>query len=67
MSSEYFKDVKKQPCPYLKEKLHPNLVKALIASESSFRPNQLANPKNSNSARSLMQVTNVTRKTLADE
>lgn len=46
--------------------LDPNLVKALIATESSFDPNQLANKKNSNSARGLMQITNDTRKILGD-
>ncbi len=42
--------------------LEPNLVKALIASESSFDPNKLANSKNSNSARGLTQILNNTRK-----
>jgi len=60
--TKYWNDVLKP-----EEKLHPNVVKALIASESSFRPKQLANPKNSNSARGLMQITNNTRKILADE
>ncbi len=46
------------------EPLDPNLVKALIASESGFDPNQLASKKNSNSARGLMQITNETRKLL---
>jgi Transglycosylase SLT domain len=44
--------------------LEPNLVKALIASESGFDPNRLANKKTSNSARGLMQITNDTRKLL---
>ncbi len=47
--------------------LDPNLFKALIASESSFNPNALANKKNQNSARGLTQLKNDTRKILADE
>ncbi|MFN8370282.1 MAG: transglycosylase SLT domain-containing protein [Bacteriovoracaceae bacterium] len=47
--------------------LNPSLVKALIASESGFDPLQLANKKNSNSARGLTQITNNTRKILSDE
>ncbi len=47
--------------------LDPKFVKDLIASEASFDPNILANPKDSNSARGLMQLTNSTRKILADE
>jgi hypothetical protein len=47
--------------------LDPNLVKALIATESSFEAKELANRKNPNSARGLMQITNDTRKILADE
>lgn len=47
--------------------LDPNLVKALIATESGFNPNVLANKKKLNSARGLMQITNVTRKILGDE
>lgn len=50
-----------------KEPLNPNIVKALIASESGFNPEMLANKKNSNSARGLMQILNSTRKTLGDE
>jgi hypothetical protein len=49
------------------EPLDPKLVKALIASESSFNPTVLANSKNSNSARGLLQLTNATRKILGDE
>jgi hypothetical protein len=45
-------------------RLNQNLVKALIASESGFDPNKLANSKNSNSARGLTQITNETRKLL---
>lgn len=48
------------------EALQPNLVKALIASESDFVPRKLANKKNGNSARGLMQITNETRKILGD-
>lgn len=39
----------------------------MIASESGFDPNILANSKNSNSARGLLQITNDTRKILGDE
>ncbi len=46
------------------ETLEPNIVKALIATESSFKPKRLADKKNQNSARGLMQVTNDTRKIL---
>ena len=58
---QYWNDVLKPDEP-----LDPNLVKALIASESGFDPNQLANKKNSNSARGLMQITNDTRKIFGD-
>ncbi len=44
--------------------LDPNIVKALIASESGFDANKLANKKNGNSARGLMQITNESRKLL---
>jgi len=47
--------------------LDPDIVKALIASESGFDPNILADKKNKNSARGLMQITNDTRKILGDE
>lgn len=47
--------------------LSSNIVKALIASESGFQAEMLANRKNSNSARGLMQILNSTRKTLGDE
>ena len=47
--------------------LDPNLVKALIASESGFRPSKLADKDNSNSARGLTQILNATRKILGDE
>ncbi len=56
---QYWNDVLKP-----NEPLDPNLVKALIASESGFDPNQIAKKKNSNSARGLMQITNDTRKLL---
>jgi len=46
------------------ELLNPNLVKALIASESGFEPTLLAEKRNSNSARGLTQITNDTRKLL---
>ena len=49
------------------EFLEPNLVKALIASESSFKPEILADPKDPNSARGLMQLLNSTRKILGNE
>jgi hypothetical protein len=47
--------------------LDPNLVKALIASESNFYPEKLNNEEDSNSARGLMQITNSTRKLLDNE
>jgi len=47
--------------------LDPNIVKALIATESGFNSGILANKKNKNSARGLMQITNDTRKILGDE
>ena len=50
-----------------KESLDPNLVKALIASESGFDPNVLADKRNGNSARGLTQITNATQKILCDE
>ena len=59
---QYWNDIFKSKNP-----LDPNLVKALIATESSFRKDLLANKKNQNSARGLMQVTNGSRKILGDE
>lgn len=56
---QYWSDVLKPDEP-----LDPNLVKALIASESGFNPTLLAKKKNSNSARGLTQITNDTRKLL---
>ncbi len=46
--------------------LDPNLAKALIASESKFDEKSLFNPKNSDSARGLMQINNQGRKSLGD-
>jgi hypothetical protein len=60
--TKYWNDVFKPEPP-----LDPNIVKALIASESGFDPKILANKKNKNSARGLMQITNDTRKILGDE
>lgn len=60
--TQYWNDVF-QP----RDPLTPNLVKALIASESSFKADALANEKNGNSARGLTQITNATRKILGDE
>ncbi len=60
--TQYWNDVLKPDTP-----LDPNIVKALIASESGFDPQILANKKDQNSARGLMQITNKTRKILADE
>jgi hypothetical protein len=48
------------------EPLNPNLVKALIASESGFEPTKLNKKKNANGARGLMQITNTSRKLLDD-
>jgi hypothetical protein len=50
-----------------KELLDPNIVKALIASESDFNPTVLAKPKDPLSGRGLMQILNDSRKILADE
>ncbi len=47
--------------------LDPNLIKALIASESGFDPKALASKKDSNSARGLMQITNESRKLLGGD
>ncbi|MBI3018683.1 MAG: transglycosylase SLT domain-containing protein [Deltaproteobacteria bacterium] len=60
--TQYWHEVLKSEIP-----LDSNLVKALIASESSFDPKILANKKDSNSARGLMQITNATRKILGNE
>ena len=50
-----------------KDRLDPNLVKALIGTESSFNPNADTKIKGSGRARGLMQVTDGTRKILKDE
>jgi hypothetical protein len=47
--------------------LDPNLIKALIATESSFHPTEDNKLKGDKRALGLMQITNSTRKTLADE
>lgn len=47
--------------------LDPNIVKALIATESSFNPKTMADKKNPKSARGLMQVTDDSRKYLGNE
>jgi len=47
--------------------LEPNLVKALIASESGFRPELLHKKRDPGSARGLMQITNDARKLLNNE
>ena len=59
---QYWNDILKPDEP-----LPPNLVKALIASESGFNATLLADKKNSNSARGLTQVTNQTRKILGGD
>ena len=58
---QYWNEVLKPDMP-----LDPNLVKALIASESGFDPHKLADPKNSDSARGLTQILNFTRKILGN-
>jgi len=58
---QYWNEVLKPDQP-----LDPNLVKALIASESGFDPNKMYNKKDSNSARGLMQITNDSRKLMDD-
>ncbi len=60
--TKYWNDVLKPDVP-----LDPNTVKALIATESSFNPKILANKKDQNSARGLMQITNATRRILGNE
>ena len=60
--AQYWSDVLSPNDP-----VDPNLVKALIASESGFNPTLLANKRNPNSARGLTQITNGTRKILGDE
>jgi len=60
--TQYWNETLKPESP-----LDPNLIKALIASESRFEPHLLAQKKDPNSARGLMQITNKTRKILANE
>ena len=48
------------------EPLDPNLVKALIFTESRFDPTTLAKRTDKNSARGLMQVTNKSREIMAN-
>ncbi len=60
--TKYWNDVLKPDTP-----LKPNVVKALIATESGFDAKILANKKDKNSARGLMQVTNESRKILGNE
>lgn len=50
-----------------KEPFDPDLIKALIASESSFNPNADTKKKGSGRARGLLQVTDGTRRILKDE
>jgi uncharacterized protein with HEPN domain len=56
---QYWNDVLKPDVP-----LDPNLIKALVASESGFDANRLVSKNDSNSARGLTQITNATRKLL---
>ncbi len=60
--TKYWNDVLKPDIP-----LEPNVVKALIATESGFDAKILANKKDKNSARGLMQMTNESRKILGNE
>lgn len=50
-----------------KDPLDPDLVKALIATESEFNPEAKPPGGSSNAARGLMQITNKTRKILGDD
>lgn len=59
---QYWNDVLKPSTP-----LDANLIKALIATESSFNPERLADENKPNSARGLMQITNSTREILGDD
>ncbi len=59
---QYWSEVLKPSQP-----LDPNLVKALIASESSFNPKKINKNKDPDSARGLMQITNDARKLLDDD
>ena len=58
---QYWNDIFKPITP-----LTSNFVKALIASESGFKPTELSDKKNQNSARGLTQLTDKTRKILGD-
>ena len=60
--TKYWNDVLSPDKP-----LDPNLVKALIASESRFHPKILADPKKPKSGRGLMQMIDASRKILGDE
>ncbi|HLB59808.1 MAG TPA: transglycosylase SLT domain-containing protein [Bdellovibrionota bacterium] len=60
--TKYWNEVLKPKIP-----LDPNLVKALIASESSFNPNSNKLASKGNKARGLMQVTDQTIKMLKNE
>ena len=53
---QYWNDIFQPDVP-----LTSNIVKALIASESGFDPESLANPRNPKSARGLMQILDKTR------
>jgi len=59
---QYWNDVLQPDVP-----LAPDLFKALVASESGFKSDALANKKNPKSARGLTQITDETRKILGDE
>ncbi|MGK5084131.1 transglycosylase SLT domain-containing protein [Bdellovibrionota bacterium FG-1] len=50
-----------------KDPLDPDLVKALIATESRFNPTAMPPGKNPRRARGLMQITSKTREILSDE
>lgn len=60
--TQYWNETLKPDLP-----LDPNLIKALVASESGFDPSRLAKKSDVNSARGLLQITNKTRKILANE
>ncbi len=60
--TEYWNEIFKPDAP-----LDPNLVKALIASESSFEHLLLAKPENPASARGLTQITDETRVILGNK
>ncbi len=60
--TKYWNDVLNPKMP-----LEPNMVKALIATESRYEAKILANKKTKDSARGLLQVTNDSRKILGNE